>query len=499
MAVLAAIPLLYPATPPFLDLPSHIGRYRIQLEHDSWPTFREYFTFAWAPIGNLGVDLLTYVLAPLLGLENAVKLIVLAIPVLTVAGFLLTAREVHGRIPPTALFALPLAYNFPLHFGFVNFALSLAFAFLLFPLWLRLGRTARLGLRAALFVPLSLLLWLTHTFGWAILGVLAFGAEFGRQEGERNWLVRGWRAALACVPLAPPVLAIVAWRVTGVAHRSITAGWFDPTTKFDYLTSVLRDRWRWFDQASLALIAAVFGYAAISRRMTFSPLLLTGAVLLVPCYVLLPARVFGAAYADMRLLPYACAALLLSVRPGAAAERRLVHGLALAGLALVVVRTGATTASLYMYSRTFERELAAVPHIAEGSRVAALIGSHCPNVWRMDRLDHISGLAIARRRAFTNDQWSEPGAQLVMPHYPEAGFFEHDASQMVRYGSCATGHAWFSMDDHLRLLPRQAFDYLWLVQPPAYDPALVAGLKPVWRSGSSVLFRIDHAPAGARA
>lgn len=496
MVLLAAVPLLYPPTPPLVDLGSHIGRYRIQLEHDSWPTFRAYYRFAWAPIGNLGVDLLVYALAPLLGLENAVKLIVLAIPPLTVAGFLLTAREVHGRIPPTALFAIPLAYNFPLHFGFVNFALSLAFAFLLLPLWLRLGQKGRLALRAGLFVPLSLLLWLTHTFGWAILGVLAFGAEFARREDEGPWLLRGWRAGLACVPLAPPVLAIIAWRLASTSQGSVTGGWFDPNTKFAYLASVLRDRWRWFDLASITVIAAVFGYAAASRRMTFSPLLLTGAVLLVPCYLVLPARVFGAAYADMRMLPYACAALLLSVRPAAEAGRRLVHGLALAGLALVVVRTGGTTASLYLYSRTFERELGAVPHIGEGSRVVALIGSHCPTVWRMDRLEHISGLAIARRRAFTNDQWSEPGAQLVIPHNPAAGFYEHDASQMVRYGSCVAGRGWFSMDDHLRLVPRQAFDYLWLVQPPAYDPALVAGLRPVWRSGTSVLFRIDH---GARA
>ncbi|MFO3796683.1 MAG: S1C family serine protease, partial [Anaerolineales bacterium] len=35
------------------------------------------------------------------------------------------AREVHGRIPPTALFALPLAYSYPFQFGFVNFALSI--------------------------------------------------------------------------------------------------------------------------------------------------------------------------------------------------------------------------------------------------------------------------------------------------------------------------------------------------------------------------------------
>ena len=46
----------------------------------------------------------------------------------------------HGRIPPTAFFALPFIYGYPFLFGFVNFALSVALAFLAFGLWLRLGR-----------------------------------------------------------------------------------------------------------------------------------------------------------------------------------------------------------------------------------------------------------------------------------------------------------------------------------------------------------------------
>jgi hypothetical protein len=53
------------------------------------------------------------------------------------------AREVHNRLPPTVAFALPLAFGHPFMFGFVNFALSMAFAFLAFGLWLRLGRLGK--------------------------------------------------------------------------------------------------------------------------------------------------------------------------------------------------------------------------------------------------------------------------------------------------------------------------------------------------------------------
>jgi hypothetical protein len=500
LALLAAVPLLYPPLPPLLDLPSHMGRYRIQLEHDTWATFREYYRFTWAPIGNLGIDLLVYPLAPILGLETAVKLIVLAIPPLTVAGFLLTAREIHGRIPPTALFALPLAYNFPLYYGFVNFSLAMALAFLAFLLWLRLGRTGRLRTRAFVFVPLSLLLWLCHTFGWAFLGVLAFAAEFVRHEGSmRNWHKPGWRAALACLPLAPPAVGLIAWRLARVTEGSVTNGWFFWQVKAGYLLQLLRDRWYGFDVASAAVLALVALYALDSRKLSFDRILAHAAAILLVCYVAMPSRIFGAAFADMRLLPYLCAVTLLAIRPLPEAGARFAKTLALAGLAFLLVRTGGTTASFALYSREFQRELGALPHIREGSRVVAIIGSPCRAQWTMRRLDHISGIAIVRRRAFTNDQWDVPGAQLVMPHYPAAGPFEHDSSQIVRLSNCPGFGDSQTLDQKLREVPYGAFDYLWLVEPPKYDPSVVATLHPVWRNGTSVLYRIDHPqPAGAR-
>ena len=111
-----------------LDLPGHMGRYRVQLELATSPDLQQYFSFQWRLIGNLGVDLLVQLFAPSIGLEPTVKLIVLMIPVLTVGGLLWVAYEVHGRVPPTAFFAVPFAYNFPFLFGFVNFALAMALA-----------------------------------------------------------------------------------------------------------------------------------------------------------------------------------------------------------------------------------------------------------------------------------------------------------------------------------------------------------------------------------
>jgi hypothetical protein len=43
----------------------------------------------------------------------------------------------------------------------------------------------------------------------------------------------------------------------------------------------------------------------------------------------------------------------------------------------------------------------------------------------------------------------------------------------------------------LRSFPREAFDYLWLINPPPYDPALVGGMQKVWGlPDGSALYRI---------
>src|SRR5499433_3315749 len=68
----STIPLLYPEIPPLVDLPGHMGRYRVELDvaHSGW--LQLYYGFHWAAIGNLGVDALVKLLGPPLGLEPTV-------------------------------------------------------------------------------------------------------------------------------------------------------------------------------------------------------------------------------------------------------------------------------------------------------------------------------------------------------------------------------------------------------------------------------------------
>jgi hypothetical protein len=484
----ATVPLLYPAIPPLVDLPGHMGRYRVELDLANSPWLQSYFNYHWAAIGNLGVDLLVMALGPIIGLEPAVKLVVLAIPTLTAAGFLWVAREVHGRIPPTTFFAIPFIYGHPFLFGFVNFALSMALAFLAFGLWLRLGRLGRTRLRAALFLPISLIVFFAHTYGWGALGLLCFSAEAVRQHDRGvGWLKAGINAAVQASVMALPILITIIWR--SEAHGGSTGDWFNWDAKILWLKTALRDRWRDFDIASVSVTGFVFFEALRNPRLTFSRNLAFSGLVLVAAFLVLPRIIFGSAYADMRLVPYAIAVLLLAIRFRSETSRKLGSALAVLALAFATIRLGSNTVSLASAANDHQVKLQALAEVPEGARVATFFELQCGTQWALPRNSHLGSMAIVRRHGFSNDQWLMEGLNLLDLKYRRAGYFASDPSNIVRPNNCPD-RIHLTIDHSLARLPRDAFDYLWLVDVQHFDPRLTAGMQPVWRNGRSILYRL---------
>lgn len=486
LLLLCAVPLLWPHTPPLVDLPGHMGRYRVQLDMDHVPSLARAYGFQWRLIGNLGIDLLIIPFAKLFGLELGVKLIVLAIPPITAAGMLWLGREVHGRVPAAALFALPLIYGFPFHFGFTNFVLSVGLAFNLLALWVRLGRTGRLRLRAALFLPLGFLLWVMHTVGWGLLGICAFGTELVRLRRERVPFVRAVVfAGLACLPLALPLLPMILLR--SHSRAAGTWDWFNWYAKLNWLISILRDRWKMFDVLSAAVLGILLVWSAVERRLRVDPMLSVPALLCFAAFILMPRIVTGSAYADMRLLPFTCAlaVLAIDVRPG---YPRLARTVVAAGLAFFLVRIAGTTASFLLYDAAYKSELQALDHVPEGAPVLSLVDRNCRWSWSTERFEHLPSMAIVRRDSFTNDQWSVDSAQLITIREPGVGRYAKDPSQMIFPRSCRGGEG-SDLEGAIASFNRNAFDYVWTISSP---PGAIHApdLKLVWSNGHSALYRV---------
>jgi hypothetical protein len=495
LVLITAVPLLLPTVPPLTDLPEHMGRYRVMLADDGDPLRRDYFSFHWYFIANLGVDLLTIPMAALFGLELGVKLIIIAIAMLTTTGVLWIAHEAHGRVPPTAFFALPLAYSFPFLWGFVNFLLSMALALNAYALWLRLGRQQRWRLRQALFVPIGLILTVAHVFGWAVLCLLAAASEVVRaRDSGRSFLVSIWRGGWSCLPLAPPIALLLLWRSGDVAGRN--DDWFNWHAKYVYILSALRNTWMDVDVGSVYLMFGLIALGLFALWLRMNRMLGVAAVILALAYVLLPRILLGSAYADMRLAPYVLliGVTALALRGG---SRRQAAIVAVVATAFFVGRIGLLTSAFAAQGRANERQLAALDHVRPGSRVFAQVSLRCIAYWTTSRMDHLGAMAIVRRGAFANGQWTDPGAQLIRIKYAPAKGYAEDPTEILRPRIChQIGGKRYP--GGINALPRQAFDYVWLIDMPRQRWNSFPHLEPIWTGGDrGILYRVIPPQAGS--
>jgi hypothetical protein len=336
-----------------------------------------------------------------------------------------------------------------------------------------------------------------HSFAWGTLGLLCFIAEVVRlRKAGDGWFRVGWRAALACLPMAPPALLLVPWPGRGGESPQGTFDWFHWYFKFLWLKSVLRERVELWDRLGALLLYAVALSGFLGKPWKrYEPVLGIAALLLLVVFICLPRVLLGSAYADMRLAPYMLAMAILALRPSA--NRRVAILVATAATLFFVGRIAISTLAFQKFERNYDRQLQAVDRIPMGSKVMALANIPCRSAWYTSRMEHLSSMATVRRQAFVNDQWVAPGAQLLRIRYayPDRYFryFRHDPSQIVRRPDCrARNEPVLSLALHY--FPRAAFDYVWMIDMPrSMWPAGEPDLVPIWEGKRfGVLYRIDH-------
>ena len=486
LVCLAAIaPLLVVGIAPLTDLYGHLGRYAVQTELAQRPGLQPYFTYDWKLIGNLGGDILVEVLHPLLGLEGSVRATVMITQGLGALGLLLVSREVHGRVTPFAIAAIPMIYGFPFNYGFINYALSMALAMLAYVAWLRLRRSGREAAAAIWLAGAGAAIWVAHTYGWAFLGLLAGSTMLAEVCAARIHPVRAvLRILAACWPLLLPVVPMVIWRAE--SSGAAMSGWAWQF-KLNWLLSALRTYWRDLDMASLAAVLLLLGWALFSRTVRFDRAAGIAALLCFAFFIILPFRVFGSAFADMRLVPYAFAIALVAIAPVRGGTRALLVASVLA-LTFFGVRMATTTAAYVAQDRLVQAATPAIEKMPEGARVVFFSVKPCRTRWALAPLDHLSGAAMARRSAFVNDQWQQPGVNPLKVQFPAAEPFVRDPSHLVVREDCRESPSRPMLSRALGRLPRGVFTHIWIVgEIPKAMPA-PEGYVTVPDAGSGLLF-----------
>lgn len=464
LACLACLPVLAASLPQMGDYPAHLARYHVMLEHGRNPAIDANYVFEWKWTGNLGVDLLIYPLAKLIGLEPAGRLICGLIPVLTGAGMVALEWTLRRRVGLASLLGLAFIWSPALLLGFLNFQLSFALALFATALWVKLEGK---GWRWVPFVPIGLGVWLCHVSGWGILGIMVFGYEWSRDKS--------WRAFVAPWPLLAPVLPLL---LGGGTKGDLTWGKDVWSYKYAIWLKAMRDSSVFLDLAT-PVVPLLLALVSLFWRRVDGRLAWAGLAMLV-LSIVMPRHIVGGDYADFRLIACGLALLCLSLSWRAP---RLVLVL---GASLFLVRLGFTTADWRRDSAEMEQVLGALNHLPQGARVASAVRTVRTD-WPSNPFEHVAGYAVVRRDALTNMNFALPKVHMLRLKQPFPYRFI-DPSQRLLIGAQ-------DPVDLARFVPAQDMDYIWYHghRPP---DTLPPGSKVIFRTEHSLLLRLAKGPAG---
>ena len=491
----ASMPLLNTPIPPLTDVPGHIGRFAVQIAPTGSGVLR-YFSFHWSLVLNLAVDLVVQGLHGWLGLFSTVWLVCAATVSLTTLGILLIARATNPRGASAVPWALLFVFNYPFLWGFLNFTFTLALAMLAFAAWISLeGRATWRTLLSILAPPILLV-------GHGVAGLVFVGLVISWQCGEAVRQAPSLaltRMANRLAPLAPLVasalVTIILWQMVG-RHDAGRTVWL-PMRKVEALWMMVRDQNRLLDGATViaCLVVWTLGHLWSARLRPGAAAAITFVIVL---FVATPSLLSGSDRIDTRLAPVIPMLAFAmqdwsSVRP----KRRLI--VSVAGLTLLLIRFGITTASFADYGRRYRSELSALAYIPRGARVINLTHVNCPQVaWRSERLEHLSALVTPLRGAWVNSHWSIGGIQLLGVRYVPSPAYASDPSQLVWPAECVDMRQPVAARDRhtlvepMKSLPLDRVDMVWLVGERLPTNRRDHRLRLVWADDISELYSVSR-------
>jgi hypothetical protein len=403
----------------------------------------------------------------------------------------------NGEVAPSALAALPLAYNWPLDMGFVNFSLSAAMALLVFALWIRL-RALGFFTRFLVFAPLSFATWVAHLAGWGILGLAVLGFELVREYRMKGVKVHALiSAAFETFPFALMIAFTILWR--GDTSSPLGAIYNSDlfVEKFKSLATIFREAHMPWDLASsVAFLVLVIAFFILAGRRIV-PTASVIAILLMFAFSICPEEFFKSVYADRRLLPYAAIFVALSVgvseRLHSSEQRRQLLSLAAMGaIAFFVARLAVTTIEWAAVNRSFAQHLTLLDQIPPQSRIFGLMVEPCDKSWQLvGKLDHLQQLAVTRRESVINGLFEENGLNQVETRYRKLDGLGPNMRAAVQNDSCFP-YSRITLKNALALFPRDDFDYVWLLTSAPLPVINTAGLHLIGSSNDDRLYRIDH-------
>ncbi|WP_439374528.1 hypothetical protein [Bradyrhizobium sp. DASA03120] len=276
-----------------IDYVNHLARMHLLVDAAAGRANPAY-EIHWRLYPNLAVDIIVPVFARFVGVETAARLFLLGSQILVACGAIALEMQVRGRHQLSGFVALIALYSLPFLWGLMNFEFGCGVALWGIVAWIYFREGPWL-LRIALHASVVVVLFSAHLFALGIYGLTIVCYEGSRITSYRH-------AVRTLAVLALPVLAgclVVLWSGDTLSNPGFS--W----------SFGLKLMWPLFVMncyslplsIGLALIIAVLlGYLGYSRVFGLTrPAVFIGSGFLV-VYLLMPARILGGAYTDVRLI-----------------------------------------------------------------------------------------------------------------------------------------------------------------------------------------------------
>lgn len=387
---LCFLPVFVAPALPFVDFYAHALRYAILADAGRDPWLAENYRSAWALLPNLGLDILGAALFRVLPALEAARIVVLVAVAAPLAGVLVLARSLHGRITPlSVVLGVMLAHSFILGWGFANFLLGLGIALAALGLWIA-GRD-RPRRQLAVAVAAGVVIFLTHGFVFALWGAMLATVELTASVDDGpGWPGRAARRLLRLVAVAVlPVLMFAASATAGggagvvgafadhVGDGTLAARLLDMLwLRLDAALRVVETGWPMADRLFGLALWALIGVGLATGRLRLDRRLRLVTALCLVLSVAVPPGLFGVGH-----LPERLPLLLLAVLAGALVPVGGGAGSLLPRFALLVpLHLGMISVAWAGAGQVYRGFLAATEHLPAG-----LLAAPAFEAGRLDR------------------------------------------------------------------------------------------------------------------
>jgi hypothetical protein len=487
VSTIAVLPILLHSYLPLVDLPNHISRHYIAANPGG--TLSQYYDYTWAPVPNSAADIFWYLLGHPGDPVRFSQILMAGYAVGLIAATMVLARIVHGYWTVWSAAAALCVYNLPFYWGFQNFLLSVPFAILGLALWLAMERRSN-ALRAIVFVPLGLGLYLLHFFAFAALAAAAFGRECHRLiavqplERRRQTL----KMVISAVPFLVPIFVLFPGAFFGSASpaalRTVYGGlngrWFALISPVHYTNSPML-----WSYAVLLFLAVAFltVFRRSGLRLVLNPRMFGPIIVLLVLSLATPSLLNYVALAQIRM-PLIFVLLMLAATVPRTSRRQSI----VLAFALVAVLASRSHVMDRIFS-DFDSELrdirATLEKLPDGARLAPIWGERD---YGSAYLMHLGAYAVPWHNAFVPSLFQNTHALEYRSEWREFTYadkypFEFrsdiaaDGTQEIPYKFAAD---W-----------QQGFSYALLLDSRLPVPEERPGLRRIAQSGSFILFEIS--------